>query len=196
MAADYKNSRAAVNKSTPGWIWLLVGFALGLVVALLVYLNGQSALQGLQKSTFLIPNEANPQPTQDQPTQDGQKEASSSAPKRRFDFYTLLPELDVTVPETPKPVQEVKVSPKVTKQAKSRGYVLQVGSFRKYQDADSLKARIALMGIESSIQTVHVNNSTWHRVRVGPYTDREQLNRIRDSLRNNNVKAILMMAKE
>jgi cell division protein FtsN len=191
MAADYKHSRATTNKSTPGWVWLLVGFTLGLVVALLVYLNGQSALQKLQKSTFLNPDESNPQPTQDV-----QKEASLSTPKRHFDFYTLLPELEVTVPEIPKPVQEVKVSPKATKKAKSLGYILQVGSFRKYQEADSLKARIALLGVESSIQTVRVNNGTWHRVRVGPYKDREQLSRIRDRLRNNNVNAILIMAKE
>jgi cell division protein FtsN len=191
MAADYKYSRAAANKSTPGWVWLLVGFALGLVVALLVYLNEQNALQELQKPTLFTSNEANQQPPQDE-----QKEASSSMPKRRFDFYTLLPELEVAVPEIPKPVQEVKVSPKVTKQAKSLRYILQVGSFRKYQEADSLKARIALMGVESNIQTVRVNNGTWHRVRVGPYRDREQLSRIRDRLRNNNVNAMLMMAKE
>jgi cell division protein FtsN len=191
MAADYKHSRAATNKSTPGWVWLLVGFTLGLVVALLVYLNGQSTLQELQKSTLLNPNEAN-----QQPAQDGQKEASSSTPKRRFDFYTLLPELEVSVPEIQKSVQKVKVSPKVTKQAKSLGYILQVGSFQKYQEADSLKARIALLGVESNIQTVRVNNGTWHRVRVGPYRDREQLSRIRNRLRNNNVNAILMMSKE
>jgi cell division protein FtsN len=191
MAADYKHSRAAANKSTPGWVWLLVGFALGLVVALLVYLNGQSALQELQTSTLFTSNEVNQQPTQNE-----QKEASLSTPKRHFDFYTLLPELEVAVPEIPKPVREVKVSPKVTKQAKSLSYILQVGSFRKYQEADSLKAKIALMGVESNIQTVHVNNGTWHRVRVGPYRDREQLSRIRDRLRNNNVNAMLMMANE
>ncbi len=191
MAADYKHSRAAANKPTPGWVWLLVGFALGLVVALLVYLNGQSALQELQKAALFSTNESN-----QQQSQDGQNEASSSAPKRRFDFYTLLPEFEVAVPEESEPVPQVKVTPKVTKQPNALGYILQVGSFRKYQEADSLKAKLALMGVESSIQTVRVNNGTWHRVRVGPYRDREQLNRIRDRLRNNNVNAMLMMANE
>ena len=191
MAADYKHSRTAANKSTPGWVWLIVGFALGLGVALLVYLNGQSALQELQKAALFSPNEVKQQQTQDE-----QKEAAPSASKRRFDFYTLLPELEVAVPEDSEPVQEVKVSPKVTKQSKSTGYILQAGSFRKYQEADSLKAKLALMGVESSIQTVRVNKGTWHRVRVGPYRDREQLSRVRDRLRNNNVNAMLMMAKE
>ena len=191
MAADYKHSRAAANKSTPGWVWLLVGFALGLVVALLVYLNGQNALQELQNAALFRPNESNQPPTPDE-----QKDAASSSPKRRFDFYTLLPELEVAIPEDPAPVQDVKVSPKVAKPSNSAGYILQVGSFRKYQEADSLKAKLALMGVESNIQKVRVNNGTWHRVRVGPYRDREQLSRIRDRLRNNNVNAMLLMAKE
>jgi len=72
-------------------------------------------------------------------------------------------------------------------------YILQAGSFRSYAEADNLKAQLALLGVESKIDTVTVNNSdTWHRVRVGPYQDLRELNKIRTRLLNNNINAILL----
>ena len=75
-------------------------------------------------------------------------------------------------------------------------YFLQAGSFRSYGEADTLKARLALLGVESKIDTVTVNNSdTWHRVRVGPYQDLRKLNKIRTRLLNHNINAILLKIK-
>ena len=72
-------------------------------------------------------------------------------------------------------------------------YFLQAGSFRSFAEADNLKAQLALLGVESKIDTVTVNNTdTWHRVRVGPYQDLRELNKIRTRLLNNNINAILL----
>jgi len=71
----------------------------------------------------------------------------------------------------------------------------QAGSFRRQSEAESLKARLALLGIESSIQSVNVNNDTWHRVRVGSFTSLRDINETRNRLRNNNINAILVKVK-
>jgi len=62
-------------------------------------------------------------------------------------------------------------------------YVLQVGSYRKFEEADRVRAQLALQGIESKVQRVSVDNDTWHRVRVGPITDLPELNRVRSRLK-------------
>ena len=66
---------------------------------------------------------------------------------------------------------------------KKGSYVLQVGSYRDFNEADRVRAQLALQGIESKVQKVSVDSDTWHRVRIGPITDLRELNRIRDRLR-------------
>jgi cell division protein FtsN len=71
-----------------------------------------------------------------------------------------------------------------------------MGSFRKHQDADRLKARLALIGIEAEIQKVSINNKdTYHRVRSGPYTSQAQLNRVRKLARDNNISTLVVRLK-
>ena len=191
MTRDYKHSRVKPNRSTPAWIWLLTGFAMGLLVALLVYMNGKRALEELSRAAVI---DRSPKPQSSKPGREMSDQTPSSQ-RRRFDFYTLLPELEVVVPdeaegtklETPRPDQ----APKPT----SGGYILQAGSFQRLQEADSLKAKLALLGVEADIQTVKVHRDTWHRVRIGPSDSLAQLNRIRARLRENNVDTLLMKVK-
>ena len=62
-------------------------------------------------------------------------------------------------------------------------YVLQAGSFSRYEDADRRRAELALQGIESSIQRVTIDDRTYHRVRIGPIDDLDELNMLRSRLR-------------
>ena len=115
-------------------------------------------------------------------------------PKPRFDFYNLLPEMEVMVPE-----QEIKGTPtrEGVKQVEKPGtYLLQAGSFRSHQQADQLRARLALLGLETSIQSVSINSKqAWHRVRVGPFDNLRDLNAARSLLKKNGVDAILIRLK-
>ena len=75
-------------------------------------------------------------------------------------------------------------------------YILQMGSFRKFVDADRMKARLALIGIETEIQKVSINNKdTYHRVRSGPYHTQSALNRIRKLAKENNINTLLIKLK-
>jgi cell division protein FtsN len=61
-------------------------------------------------------------------------------------------------------------------------YVLQVGSFTNFADADRRRAQLALQGIESKIERVTIADKTYHRVRIGPIDDLERLNTLRTRL--------------
>lgn len=162
----------------------------GLFVAFLVYLqmrpqNMAVAPSPVQKKPTQAAGTAPPQP---------RKQADPAPSKPRFDFYNLLPEMEVIVPE-----QQISGTPtrEGVKQVEKPGtYLLQAGSFRSKQQADQLRAKLALLGLETSLQTVSINSKqAWHRVRVGPFYNLADLNDARRLLKNNGVDAILIRLK-
>jgi cell division protein FtsN len=111
--------------------------------------------------------------------------------KPRFDFYTILPGS-----ETPVSEQEIKQAAKQEGAAKD-SYFLQVGSFQAAAEADNMKARLALLGLEAVIQTADIpEKGVWHRVRIGPFTNIEDMNRSRALLAQNDISSSLVKVKE
>lgn len=176
MTVRKKRKPAKTSNLLPGWAWLGVGMIAGIAIAMTIDIDGWFANQsGSAKHETAVPTEP--------------------SEKREFDFYTLLPELEIIIPQeetTPLDRQPVKPAP-----AASQGsYLLQAGSFKRLEEADSLKARLALLGIESNIQSVNVDNTTWHRVRIGPSKDRPALEKTRKHLSTNHIDTILMQTKQ
>lgn len=174
---------------------MLFGLALGLLVALAVYVRfapeppplpePPQQPEPLAKSAAsppkAAPREAKPRPENNG---DGQN---------RFDFYEMLPRFEVVVPEVETEVDAGGAAAPV----KEPGlYVLQVGSFRAQKDADRLQASLALLGIESRIQRVAVDDETFHRVRIGPSSDLDEINRIRRRLHEQRIDSLLMRVQE
>jgi cell division protein FtsN len=126
-------------------------------------------------------------------------------PKPTFEFYTILPEMEVVIPDEEivapeEPPAAHKPQHREASVASTPpepgGYILQMGSFRKHQDADRLKARLALIGIEAEIQKVSINNrETYHRVRSGPYANQSQLNAARKLARENGITSLVIKLK-
>ena len=69
-------------------------------------------------------------------------------------------------------------------------YVLQAGSFSEQSDADRRRAELALLGIESRIQRISIDDRTYHRVRIGPMNDLDELNLLRAQLRQAGIDAL------
>jgi cell division protein FtsN len=112
--------------------------------------------------------------------------------KPRFDFYKMLPAEQAADPPQPRNVPK-KSSTASVKEA----FFLQAGSFQNAPDAASLKARLAMMGVEASIQATPLpDKGVWHRVRIGPYTSVEELARTRDTLKQNGVETTLIRVRE
>ncbi|MDQ1362919.1 MAG: hypothetical protein QG652_779 [Pseudomonadota bacterium] len=183
----------------PGYIWLLSGLAIGLFVSFLVYLGKQPA----EKTSFpqAVIKELEKSKTG---KNDGGNETSAEAPANekparepRFDFYTILPESETFVPEPGARKTETRPIARTSGSTAtgSTQYLLQAGSFRNHADADNLKASLALLGVTSSIQSVTVNNESWHRVRIGPFNDDKKLRDTLAILKNNNIHAMTMELK-
>ena len=106
------------------------------------------------------------------------EEAAEEEP--RFSFYRMLPNFEVIVPE-----EEPDVSRDTTVAAVEEPgtYVLQAGSFTDVDDADRRRAELALLGVESRVQRIMIDDRTYHRVRIGPMRDLNELNQVRSRLR-------------
>lgn len=177
-ARKRKRARPARSEEFPGWVWMTFGLAIGLSVALAIYMKDFSRDESPQP---VAARQAEPRSFVDD---NGESEQKAEAPQRRFDFYDVLPEFEVVIPE-----QE----PDVTKDTEPRAvaepgeYILQAGSFTRYEDADRRRAELAMQGIESRIQRVAIDDRTYHRVRIGPIDDLEELNVLRSRLRQANI---------
>ncbi len=172
-----RQPRSSSRGRQRGWLSFLTGLAMGLFVAFLVYLqsaNVKNARQDLKQGAESAPQ--NP------------------ASKPKFDFYTILPEMEVKVPEW-----EVDAPPSPAPQSKppqapaDTPYLIQVGSFQRFQEADKMKARLALIGIAADIQRVTISGTdVWFRVRVGPFKDLKKLQSTRSRLAENNINFMLV----
>ena len=66
-------------------------------------------------------------------------------------------------------------------------YFLQAGAFREQADAESARAKLALLGFEARISERSSENGTLYRVRIGPFNQVETMNRMRAKLSENSV---------
>ncbi len=195
MSKDYKGpaKKPAGGKDGAGslLIGILIGLLLGLGIALAVawYIN---------KMPTPFVNRVVPPPKSEPlknagPDKPDDKAAKSMDGKPRFDFYKILPGSEEPVTEQQFKEAQQKPSPAQAKEA----FYLQAGAFQNAPDADNLKARLALLGIAAAIQTTALpDKGVWHRVRVGPYTVVEELNRARETLKQNGIETTLIKVRE
>ena len=105
---------------------------------------------------------------------------------------------EVAAKPAPPPVEQAEAAARPSETIAEAGsvYVLQVGSFRGSGDAESMRARLALIGLEAVVQTVAIDGeAAWHRVRAGPYTELRALNRARIRLRENQIEALALKVR-
>ena len=190
MARDYAKrttTRRPKKQPLPGWLWMLGGLLVGLFIAFLVYLQQQ----GGEPFKGLSLPKMKPATTD---TRSVKKPPTPKAPKKddgiNFDFYSILPEQEVVIPES-----ELGNTP--TKTVDKANYFLQVGSFKSGEDANARIAELFLLNLTPSIQKVTVDGgNTWHRVRVGPYTDRRKLDKARRRLQDNGIDFFVIKEKQ
>ncbi|MBT8137100.1 MAG: SPOR domain-containing protein [Gammaproteobacteria bacterium] len=185
MTRDYKNRRSRKKDATPGWVWGLGGLAVGLAVALAVHLQDRRQMRPAAPvaNTSAIPSSASEAAM-----------AEEEEPASRFDFYEMLKNFEVVIPETESTVSKTGNNPAPV--AKAGIYVLQAGSFQAFEDADRMKARLALQGLQSQIQRVTIDDKRWHRVRLGPFTDLDELQTTRRQLREADVEVLVLRVGE
>jgi cell division protein FtsN len=172
VSRDYKRSRGR-REGFSGWTGIFIGLAAGLAVGLAFYFFDP---RGPQAPGADVKPQAEAEPA-------SARESAADQQADQYDFYQMLPNFEVVVPE-----KEVVMPRDAPESAEKTGaYVLQAGSYRKFEDADRVRAQLALQGIESNVQRVAIDSDTWHRVRIGPISDPKELNRIRTRLKEAEV---------
>lgn len=187
MAAGRNRRRPPADRrrsATPGWVLVLAGLALGAAaVTTFFYVRDQLAPQPAA-SAPAVTTPARPRPRP--------KPADKPAEKD-FEFYDMLPNFEVVVPEEDKDVRPDKTPAPVEAPGV---YVLQAGSYSTFAEADKVKAQLALLGISSQIQKITVDERQYHRVRIGPIEKLDELNRVRQRLRNARIDVLVIRVGE
>jgi cell division protein FtsN len=225
MPRDYKHraTRKRKRSKLSPWILVITGLLLGLFIAFLGFLKLQKSQEPpafFQESLLPPVEETLPNTAAESPPEAVEEtpQAKALPPKPRFDFYTLLPEMEVVVPEeevapppapaqrpaaatrpevqqpapaTPTAAVPATPAPAATAPASTtETWLLQAGSFRNGEQAERLRAQLALLGLQTSIQKVTINNKdTYHRVRVGPFHDTGSLNQARSRLSKQGIES-------
>jgi len=174
-------SKAAASAASPV-VSMLFGLAVGLSVAVAVYVNDRQPEQAVDQAApasmqGAVDNNGESIAAEAAPTQD---DSATKKPEKRFTFYDILPNVEMVMPEE-QPSSEADTVPQAV--IEPGVYVLQAGSFSTNVDADRRRAELALHGIESHIQRVKVNDRNYHRVYIGPTDDLDELNMLRSRLR-------------
>jgi cell division protein FtsN len=175
--AQTSRNQPAPKTQVPGWVWLFTGIVTGVFIGFLVFLADMPSERKATKPAMVqAPSKPEPEPD------------NSATNSTRFDFYTLLPEREVIVPEEQsQPATDNK--PEVI-------YYLQAGSFKSAEDADRLRARLILMGMDAKVEAVSGKGSgTWHRVQVGPFSSRSKLSKARNQLISEGIETLLLRRK-
>ena len=172
-----RKKRKKQQPDYPGWSWMLFGLAIGLSVALSIYVNDRAPGKALSPVTV---EPASMSAAADTAIDNNGEAETTEDAEPRFMFYSMLPNFEVVIPEED---AEVRADSEPEPVLEPGIYVLQAGSFSQYEDADRRRANLAMQGIESVVQRVTIDDKTYHRVRIGPIDDLDELNILRARLR-------------
>jgi cell division protein FtsN len=177
--ATSKKKKKIKKSIVPGWVWLLTGIVTGVFISFLGY------LADIKPN---IETTANTASNSSSKSEEKSIKPDSKTRTTHFDFYTLLPEREMIVPTQREDTAAVK------EQAMS--YILQAGSFKNNNDADRLRAKLILMGLDAKVEEVTVKSGErWHRVQVGPFDSRSKLSKARNTLINEGIDTLLLKRK-
>ncbi len=197
---DYKNApvrlatRSAAGPMLIGvFIGILLGFAIAFGVAWYVYKMPSPFLSERAKPANVAQPAVKSGEANVETPAAGDNARTARAPvsedaKPRFEFYKILPGDEVVSD------QQFKQATAQPPAARARSaYFLQAGAFQNAAEADRMKAELALLGVEARVQTTTLpDKGIWHRVRLGPFSTSEELNRARETLKQNGIEASLI----
>ena len=155
----------AQKQSTSLWVWASLLLMLGAFVAFVLFLDQKIVDNSSSESKQTIKSGTENKPT--------------------IDFYTVLPkrEMEISISEEERAAID---NPSINKEIVGQA-ILQVGSFQSAREADSLKAQLAMLGLEASVKSARVNDDTWHRVQLGPFASETNLSRTKNLLIENRI---------
>ncbi len=194
MSRDYKthpNSSAFPKSRKALLLGVFIGFVLGLLSAIGIWMyisKGPSPFISPDKPDSLSKNGSQAQKGVQAPGA-GEKTKLANE-KSGLTFYEILPNVG-------EPAAEQQPKQATQQPASQDKYFLQAGSFQNAGDADNLKAKLAMLGVEATIQDINLpEKGVWHRVRAGPYANMDDINKVRTTLQQNGLQSSLIKVNE
>lgn len=179
---DYKGSRNG-GLEWRRWREFGIGLAAGLAVALFVYVSDHRSGHTAEVVTPAQRKGAAPNPD---------SAPISANTDTDYSFYERLPNFEVVVPEKERTAR-VASGAKVIQPGT---YFLQVGSYRDQAEAERVRVQLERLNIIASVQRVAVDSDVWHRVRVGPVKDLEQLNKLRVQMKSADLDSLVVKLEQ
>jgi len=159
------------------WLGLLFGVGVGLAIAgvlIWYFWSKPSGFREFESAPSLeAPARVTPAPVVEAPP-----EPPAQPPAPEYTFYDILAGEKAPKPIEPQPVREI--------------WWLQVAALREAAAAEELKARLALINLESVVQRIEVGGVVMHRVRVGPFASEAAAHKARDQLLQNKFEPRLL----
>ena len=179
-----KSAPRKASRPIPGWVWMVIGLLIGLGIAAVLYLQGADRSPDLG-ALFGDPATETAAPT----PAPVERETVPSDDEPRFRYYELLPEDEIRVPDSGRDAPAPSIPPAASP-AEGEPVVLQTGSFRRFAQADEMKARLALLGLDPQVHEVEIQGETWYRVYLGPFSDEDRVRQALERLRTENIEAL------
>jgi len=191
------------NSGVPGWIWMIAGLSFGLTVAAFVYIHQPApAMNGHADDTAATGADDSDKGHR----KDRKKSQALPLPpkeKERFTFYEILKNQEVVLPNeavksskppsTPAPTNPATPPPANAGDGNTGSYIIQVASFRSQSEAEKQKAGLALLGVESRIESVTIDGkNTFYRVRIGPDSNWKHVQATMARLESSGIQALLV----
>ena|SRR5690625_1815604 len=205
-----KGKQAIRNGGLPAWLLVVIGIVVGAIGMFVVLQTGHMPISRPDNG---------PQPTAATSSEGNGGRgiaAQKQATEPRYDFYSVLPQKEVVIPDAQLDAQ-VKAEQQASTTQETSGadtgsasettaskapqsakgqYLLQVASFPNAGDADALKARLALNGFRAEVEKVTIKGQTWNRVRLGPYSSATALEADRKKLEAQGFHAIALKERQ
>lgn len=208
MASKQQAFRGEAKQGWPAWIWLGIGVLLGITVSVIVLIKDWAPM--LHKKNLPQPNPDATAPKESEQAVADEANKKPAPPKKNYEFYTVLPEMEVAIPDAElsakaKAEQQRQQQQAAAAQAGTAApnttspttgadagahYYLLAGSYSDPKAADEAKAKLAMLGVIAKVQSITVNGKVYNRVRVGPYTTASEAEAAKKTLADNNVNAI------
>ncbi len=161
---------------------ILIGMALGLIIAggmaWYILKTPSSFVNNMPHETFKPAQEADKAAPQPKP---GASDVGEDKP--RFEFYKVLTDKQ----DSTTPAQTQSSSKAGDKTTARESYFLQAGAYVSAEEADKLKAKLAMLGLEANVQNANMGDKTIHRVRLGPYKNEDEVKKISAMLKQNGI---------
>jgi cell division protein FtsN len=177
------------------WAGILAGMVIGVAMAAGVawfLMKSPRPFLNKEQPALAKPDLTKPPAAADQPVATGDG-------KQRFEFYKILTDKQGATAAPAKPADKTQTKPAATDNKSTAVFepqILQAGSFSNVGDAENLRAKLALLGVEANIQSAAIpDKGVWYRVRVGPYNNADDMNHARSFLKQNGVDSTPMRAQ-